>query len=265
VNITKANRRILIAVLVGGGLVALGLAGQLGPFRWAFDHTVAPVARGFTDIGTTTGEALANLGRVKDLARDNARLERENADLRQRLAADAETRRDNELLRKQLGLNVASTLKQEAAEVILFQPDSYRQFVTINKGSQVGIKLGMAVMSEGILIGTIFDTQPTTARIMLVTDPEFKLTAKDQDTGATGIIRGRLGGGLLLDKIGQTDTVRPGDTVTTSGLGGLVPAGLYIGRVESVDTRANVVFQAAHIETSLKVRSLRFAYVVLGP
>ena len=115
------------------------------------------------------------------------------------------------------------------------------------------------------MIGTISDVQPTTSKIMLVTDPEFKLTAKDQDTGATGIVRGQLGSGLILDKIGQTDSVKPGDTVTTSGLGGLVPAGILIGQVESVNSRANVVFQVAQVETSLKVTSLRFAYVVLGP
>jgi rod shape-determining protein MreC len=215
-------------------------------------------------FGATSGEALANLGSVRNLARDNVRLQRENADLRQRLAGDAETRRDNELLRKQLGLQVAGAPRQVAAEVVAFQPDTYRQFVTINEGSRAGIRPGMAVLSEGVLIGTIADVQPTTARIMLVTDPEFKLTAQDQDTAATGIVRGQLGSGLVLDKIGQTDAVKPGDTVTTSGLGGLVPAGLLIGQVESVNTRANVVFQVAQVETSLQLNRLRFAYVVLG-
>jgi rod shape-determining protein MreC len=249
---------------VGAALVVLGVMGRLGPLRWVYERTVMPAARGFSVLGATTGEALGNLGRVKDLARDNVRLERENADLRQRLAADAETRRDNDLLRKQLGLDVAATLRQVAAEVIAFHPDSYHQFVTINKGSAAGIQPGMAVTSEGVLIGTIVDVQSITSRIMLVTDPEFKLAAKDQDTNATGIIRGQLGSGLVLDKIGQTDTVKPGDTVTSSGLGSLVPAGLYIGQVEAVDTRANVVFQAAQVATSMRVSRLRFAYVVMG-
>jgi rod shape-determining protein MreC len=263
-GLSRANRRILILIGAGVLVVLLGIVGKLGPLRSVYDRTLAPLGLGLSQVGSTTGEAIANLGRVKDLARDNARLEHENADLRQRLAADAETRRDNELLRKQLGLDVAGAPRQVAAEVISFQPDSYRQFVTINKGAGAGVAPGMAVVSDGVLIGTIAEAQSTTARIMLVTDPEFKLTAKDQDTGATGIIRGQLGSGLLLDKIGQTDTVRPGDTVTTDGLSGLVPPGLFIGQVESVDTRANVVFQSAAVSTSLKASRLRFAYVVLG-
>jgi rod shape-determining protein MreC len=259
-----ANRRILVAVVIGAVLMMAGLLGQLGPARWLYDHTLAPVAHAMSDFGSNAGEAVSNMGRVRNLARDNARLEQENAGLRQRLAADAETRSDNELLRNQLGLVAAGAPRQVAAEVISFQPDSYRQFVTINKGAKADIKPGMAVMSEGVLIGTINDVQPTTARIILVTDPEFKLTAKDQASNATGVIRGQLGSGLVLDKIGQTDMVKPGDTVTTSGLGGLVPAGLFIGRVESVDTRANVVFQSAQVGTTLKASRLRFAYVVLG-
>jgi rod shape-determining protein MreC len=99
---------------------------------------------------------------------------------------------------------------------------------------------------------------------MLVSDPEFKLTAKDQDSGAVGIVEGQLGSGLQLDDIAQSDTMKAGDTVTTSGLGGVVPAGLLIGQLESVDTRANAVFQTGLVQTPLKMDQLRFAFVVVG-
>jgi rod shape-determining protein MreC len=167
------------------------------------------------------------------------------------------------LLRAQLGLEVAGTPRQIAAEVVSAQPDSFRQFISINKGAGAGLASGMAVMSEGVLVGVIHDVSLVSARIKLVSDPDFKLTAKDQDTGALGIIRGQLGGGLVLDKIGQTDHVKPGDTVTSSGLGSVVPSGLYIGQVESVDTRANVVFQSAQVATTVRVSALRFVFVVV--
>jgi rod shape-determining protein MreC len=261
----RANRRIWLTVLVGAGLVTAGMLGTLGPLRWAFNHSVVPAGSGLAVLGSNAAEAMANIGRVRNLAQDNTKLAEENANLRQRLAEDSEVRRDNELLRKQLGLDVAGAPPEVAAEVVAFQPDSYRQFVTMNKGSRVGIKTGMAVLSQGMVIGTIADVQATTAKVMLVTDPEFSLTAKDQDTNATGIVRGRLGSGLVLDDIAQSDSVKAGDTVTTSGLGGVVPAGLLIGQLESVNTRANAVFQSGDVQTSLKVNSLRFAFVVLSP
>jgi rod shape-determining protein MreC len=261
---SKANRRIIIVVALGALLVTFGALGQLGVLRWVIDHTVLPAARGLSAAGATAGEAMSNLTRVSSLARDNSRLERENSQLRQRLAADAETRSDNVLLRKQLGLDVAGNLRQVAAEVVMFSPDSYRQFVTINKGSKAGIAVGMGVTAEGVLIGTIADVQAGSARIMLVTDPEFKLASKDQDTNATGILRGQIGNGLVLDEIGQTDTIKPGDSVTSAGLGGQIPPGLFIGKVQSVNSRANLVFQSAQVETEFRVTGLRFVNVVLG-
>jgi rod shape-determining protein MreC len=261
----RANRRIWLTVLVGAVLVAAGLLGMLGPLRWAFNHSVVPAGSGLSALGSSAAEALSNVGQVRNLARDNSKLEVANAGLRQRLAEDAEIRRDNVSLRKQLGLDVAGAPPEVAAEVVAFQPDSYRQFVTINKGSRAGIKSGMAVLSQGVVMGTISDVQSTTARVMLVTDPEFSLTAKDQDSNATGIVRGQLGSGLVMDDIAQSDTVKVGDTVTTSGLGGVVPAGLLIGQLQSVNTRSNAVFQSADVQTSLKVNNLRFAFVVTGP
>lgn len=263
-QLSKVNRRISIVLAAALLLVLLGVVGKLGPISWLYDHTVVPIGSGLAGFGTSTAQAFANLGAVRNLAADNARLAEQNAELRQQVAADASIRRDNDQLRAQLGLEAVGGPQEIAADVVAFEPDSYRQLVTIDKGSSSGIHAGMAVLSGGILIGTINDTASNTARIMLVTDPDFKLTAEDQNTGADGLIEGQLGGGLSLDDIGQNDTVKPGDSVTTSGLGGTVPSGLLIGQVASVNTRTNVVFQTAQVQTTLQLSKLRFAYVVVG-
>jgi rod shape-determining protein MreC len=263
-NRSVINRRIIIIVAIAAAITIAGALGALGPLKWAYDHTVVPASRGLSSFGSSTSEAISNIGNVRNLSRDLAGLERENAELKQRLAADAETRRDNEVLRRQLGLNIASAYEQVGAEVVAFQPDSYRQFVTINKGKKDGINKGQGVMSEGSLIGVISEVQPSTAKVALVTDPEFRLTAKDQDGNATGVVSGQLGSGLIMEKIGQTDVIKPGDTITSAGFGGEVPAGLLIGQVQSVNTNDNAIFQSARLVTPLKINHLRFVFVVKG-
>ena len=94
--------------------------------------------------------------------------------------------------------------------------------------------------------------------------PSFKLTAEDQDTQATGVVQGQLGAGLAMTEIGETDQVHPGDTVTTTGLSGLVPAGLLIGKIESANAPTNAVFQSAEVSTTLVTNQLRFVMVVIG-
>jgi rod shape-determining protein MreC len=263
-NLRRANRRILLIVLLGAFLVLGGITGAISPVRWAFNHTILPIAHGLASAGSATSQTVTNIVSVQDLAKRNDSLARENAALRQRLAADAETRRDNDALRRELGLQVAGAPKQVAAEVVAFQPNTYRQFVTINRGGDSGFMNGMAVMSEGVLIGVLSDVQSNVSKVILVSDPEFKLTAKDQDTSADGLVQGQLGTGLAMTQIGQTASVHPGDTVTTSGLGGLVPAGLLIGQIESVNTAANAVFQSAEVSTTLSASKLRFVMVVIS-
>ena len=262
-NRRSLNRRIFLIVTAGALLIIIGLTSAKGPLDWLYNITLAPVSRSLAGTGSDISATMADIGRVSRLARDNADLARENARLRQRLAADAETRRDNELLRQQLGLDVAGAAPQVSAEVVAFQPDSYRQFITINKGSADGLKAGQAVLSEGVLVGLIASVSTHSGKIILVVDPEFKLAAKVQGNNeADGILQGQLGGGLVMQKIDQTKQVRPGDIVTSSGLGGRVPAGLLIGQVQSVNNHNDVIFKSAQISTPLEPSRLRFVFVV---
>src|ERR1700683_2624533 len=127
----EASRKVLLVVAVGAVLVVLGSLTALGPVRWLYDHTALPMASWLTGIGEGAGGFFSDLTQVRNLARQNAQLEQQNATLRQQLAADDETRRDNEILRKQLGLDVAGGPPGGGGEVIALHPDSYRQFLTI--------------------------------------------------------------------------------------------------------------------------------------
>ncbi|MEO7617316.1 MAG: rod shape-determining protein MreC [Candidatus Saccharibacteria bacterium] len=263
-NRNRANRRLVVTLGAGALLVVLGLLGRVGPVRWVYDHSLGPVGHSFAGAGSGMSEFFDNLGKVSHLAADNTKLEQENASLRQRLAADADTRRDNDILRRQLGFAVAGGTKQVGAEVIAFQPDSYRQFITINRGLNDGLTKGMAVTSDGILVGLVSEVSATSAKVALVTDPEFRLAVRDDETGAEGILSGQLGSGLIMDQISQTDSVKTGDSLTSAGLGGSVPRGLYIGQIQSVNTRQNAVFQSAQVITTLRANHLRFVFVVIG-
>ena len=263
-NRNRANRKLIITLGIGAVVVVFGLLGKVGSVRWVYDHTLAPVGHSFAGAGSGMSDFFDNIGKVSHLSADNAKLEQENAMLRQRLAADADARRDNDLLRRQLGFEVAGGPKQVGAEVIAFQPDSYRQFITINRGSNDGITRGMAAMSDGVLAGLVSDVSATSSKVALVTDPEFRLAVRDDETGAEGILSGQLGSGLIMDQISQTDKVSTGDSLTSAGLGGGVPRGLYIGQIQSVNTRQNAVFQSAQVITTLRANHLRFVFVVIG-
>jgi rod shape-determining protein MreC len=263
-RVPVANQRIVVALGVGALIVIIGLVGRLGPVLWIYDHTLVPIGSGLTSIGNSTSSDLSNIANIRNLAKENLQLTLDNEQLRQQLAGDAQAMQENTELKQQLGLDVGGSPKEVGADVVAFEPDSYRDFITLNRGTHSGIAAGMAVISQGVLIGTVQSVQSNTATVMLVTDPDFKLAAEDQNTGADGVLSGQIGGGLMMGMIGQNETVKSGDTIITSGLGGTVPAGLVIGQIESVNSGSNVVFQTAQVETSMTLTDLRFAFVVVG-
>jgi rod shape-determining protein MreC len=261
---TDSRRRIIIVVAIGALLVLAGAGGALGPIEWAYNHSLVPMARSLSVAGSGVGNFFGILGQVRNLSAENTKLEIENATLRGRLASSADALRENDALRRQLGLQEAGTPQQVGADVVAFQPDSYRQFLTINRGSRNGIKLGQAALNNGIVVGTISEVSSSTAKLQLITDPEFALAVRDQETGALGVMHGQLGGGLTIKDIAQTDTMNPSDTIASSGLGGVVPENLLIGQVLSINAQTGGIFKAAQVSTTLQAEQLRFVFVVVG-
>jgi rod shape-determining protein MreC len=228
-------------------------------------YALSPVGRVFSSTGSGVGGFFHTAGQVSSLAEDNARLSRQVAELRQRLSDDAELRVQNDVLRRQLNFGSTRADQLVPAQVVAYQPDNFRQYLTINRGSSDGLKEGMAVVSEGFLVGKIAEVGPKTAKVFLVIDPTFRVNGLSQETRATGTVHGQIGSGLTMEKIAQSDTIHPGDTIITSGLGGDLPRGLMIGHVESVSSSDNAVFQSAQVASDLKFAKLEIVFVVVNP
>lgn len=260
----KRANKVLLLVASGALLVWAGGKGLLDPLRGAINFVITPVGSVFSSAGSGTGNFLRTFIQVRDLSEKNAKLEKEVAELQQRLSEDAELRHQNETLKRQLGFGEAASRQLIPAEVVAYQPDNFRQFVTINRGTNSGVKEGMAVISEGALVGKITEVDKSTAKVFLVTDPNFKVGGLSQDSRATGTIKGQLGSGLIMDKIAQSEVVKPGDTILTSGLGGDLPKGIIIGQVESVNQSDNAVFQTAQVASPLRFSKLEVVFVVVS-
>ena len=85
---------------------------------------------------------------------------------------------------------------------------------------------------------------------------------QNPDSRATGIVRGRNDDWLLMQYIGQQEQVRTGDLVITSGLGGVFPAGMPIGKVAQLRRREQDLFQEALVEPAARLSHLERVYVL---
>lgn len=123
--------------------------------------------------------------------------------------------------------------------VLSYPAGPFAQEVTIDAGSSSGIREGTPVVDADGLIGHVTTVSPSTARVMLLDDPDSSVTAQDVTQHVTGLIRPGPRGTLILDQVSKEATVNKGDQVVTRGTidrqyPDLYPYGIPIGSVTQV-------------------------------
>jgi rod shape-determining protein MreC len=244
-----------VGAMVGLALF-LAVAGQIGvlnPFQGAFLKVTSPVSNAFTGVFRPVAALLSDAGNLRELQVENRELRLENEQLRVQLVdlqRDAE--RVNEL-EEALGiLEETGDQTRVAASIVSRVSTSFDAVVSINRGSNHGIRNGMVVLSsKGTLIGTVTKTFGDSSFVRLISDSRSKVNAEVQQSKVAGIVRGNPGRTLTFD-LAQAD-VKVGDTIVTSGLGGNYPAGLPIGRVSEVSGTTQDLYRKVTIEPAVRL------------
>lgn len=169
-----------------------------------------------------------------NLYRNQGELLKRVAELEQRQVGFEELSKENQRLRQLLEFKKEIPSKTVAARVIGRDLVPWRKTVLIDKGSVHGIKKRMAVVNAQGLVGRIVEVAPFSARAILLLDPESRVSALFQESRDLGIAEGDGSSLLRLTHIERDSTVKVGDRVLSSGLGGVYPKGVPIGQVEMV-------------------------------
>lgn len=241
----------------------MDMTGSLGFLKSGFFRVFSAAAHTVGKVTVGVKNTFNTLASIRGLVRENAEglqkiqaLTFENARLKS--AQD-----ENISLRRALALKQQSPLNLMAVEVLTLDPTGFSQTITVDKGSDSGVALGLpVVVAPGILVAKITKVYKTSAEATLVTDPEIAVNAEVVDSGAKGLVRGEHGLTLALDLLTQNDLIKTGDQVITSGLSGDFPRGLLIGSIAAVRSQNTDLFQKAYISSAADLRNLRFLYVV---
>jgi rod shape-determining protein MreC len=232
------DRHGLQVALVG---LAVGAA-------WAIRYTQASmVVEVFQEVTrpfqlTPTKEE--QLERARVLARD------------QRLA---ELESQNRKFKELLGI-ASSKQKGVVAPVIGRSADHWWQQVTLGKGSKEGVKKGDIVTGPGGLVGRIESVSPNTSRVLLVTDSTSRVGITISRSRNMGFMRGQGTNQAVIEFFDKVPDVKPGDVITTSPISELFPAGIPVGRVESVNITKSPAPEA-YVELSAPVNALEWVIV----
>lgn len=151
-----------------------------------------------------------------------------------------------------------------SVQVIARDDTPYVQGITIDHGANDGIKKDAVVITHQGLVGHVEKVEPTTAKVRLINDLNSSVSVRLQtESRTTGIVRGQSQGNLMvIAYIPQTDVVSRDDVVLTSGLGGVYPEGLVVGKVARVERNDADPFQAAVVESAVAMDKLERLYVL---
>ena len=154
-------------------------------------------------------------------------------------------------LRRLLRLTETLDRPTRVARVIGREATPWFRTLLVDLGRSSGVPEGAAVVVEQGMVGQILEAGPAAARILLLTDPRFRVGALVQRSRAQGIALGTVGGRCYLAYITSEEAVRAGDVVLTSGVGGLIPKGLVLGTVVRVDRDPSGLYWQAQMQPSV--------------
>jgi len=210
----------------------------------------------FSDLYNTYSENKRLKARIGELAQNKAKL--------------AVVQDENKKLKQELKLDGTLTdYTTVNASVLTRSPSSWQSYLTINRGQTSGIKKDMPVMSGKGLIGRIVEVDKISSKVELIsTDNElndkFASEILGENKNITGVVSryDSSTGDLVMENVNSTKNIKKGQSVITSGLGGLTPRGLYIGKVYGIKKDNYGMTNSVYITPAAELRNFTVVTVI---
>ncbi len=172
-------------------------------------------------------------------------------------------RKENERLRRLLSISESGLFKSIGAHVVARTPSFLSNVLYIDRGSEDGIRADEPVLSGDGIVGRTILVSKHQAQVQLITNPDASVGVMLERTRTPGVLRGSGDFLLSLNYIGNSEQVEVGDAVLSSGLDGIFPKGLAIGKV--VDTRkGSGVFRSIKVQPYIDFMRIEEVSVVLA-
>ena len=263
--------RLLIIVLIVTSLflITLDLRGVqvIDGLRTGTQTAVTPVQRAGAWLVTPFRNFFSDVTHLGRTRNQIEKLQEENDKLRLTL----QNRENADALLKQLKgvLDLAGTARYKvvAAKVISQgSSTSFTQTITIDVGSNSGVRSNMTVLSGYGLVGVVKYVYPNSALVQLASDPAFRIGTRIADSQQIGILSGQGTRRGVLQLLDNRSQIKKGDVLLARGSQGGRPfvPGVPIGQVTDVDNSPGAVTQTADVKFYVNFSTLGVVAVVVS-
>ncbi len=230
--------------------------------------TMGPGQEATTGIGGWFRNIFVYFGSIKALREENETLKKENIKLDKQVRDMMGLEAENDRLRIMLDLaKTENNLDLVASRVIAKDPSNWYSSFTINKGTEHGIEKNQAVFTANReLIGQIYKVGTNWAEVITILDPDSGVGSMVERTQDIGVLEGdsslRMKGLCRLGYLSRDAEIAVGDYVETSGLGGIYPKGLLIGKVTEVKEDNATMSKSATVEPIADIDRVNEVFVL---
>jgi rod shape-determining protein MreC len=236
--IIDSRIRVLETMRVGVGVV-------LYPVQWAL-LVPSRVADSIGDYFTS----------VSTLQRENAALKQRDLERSQALLTGQQLTVENERLRTLLGARARVQNNVTLATVLYESRDRFTRKLVVQIGVDEGVRPGNPVIDDLGVVGQVTRVYKGTAEVTLLTDKDQSIPVQIVRNGLRGAAFGGVDPGTLdLRFMAANADIVNGDVAVTSGLDGLYPLGLAVGKVTLVERTAKDQFARIVLQPTAGVQN----------
>lgn len=265
------NRYVLgFFAIVVLALVLISYTGQdrptLTPVEKIIKGVVTPLESGVTRVLNSIGDAVGSVFTIGSIKEENKNLKQRVSTLESENLLLKEYEYQNLRLRELLNFKdtVGRSYETVSASVVALNPSNTDKTVTINRGENDGVRKNMAVVTSLGLVGHVINVSGNSAEVMLIVDKNSAVGGLVQVTRTPGIIEGEgnNSGYLKMTHISKEAPVREKQVVVSSGLGGVFPKGLPVGRTTKIEIESNGLEKYAVIRPFVDFNRLEEVMVI---
>jgi rod shape-determining protein MreC len=267
------SRKVLLVVgailLITLNVIGLSLSSRqpildhgLGRFGLV---VVGPIQTAVTYIFDFVGDIWRHYFFLVNAAQENGRLRKELETATARIENCNEIELANRRLRSLIRFQQDIDQKMLPAEVVGKDPSPWFKSVIIDKGRADGVVKGLPVVIPEGIAGQVVAVSAHHAKVLLIIDANNAVDALVQRSRARGIVTGAADNRCIFKYVSRQDDVQEGDMLIASGLDGVYPKGLAIGRVAAVDRPTAGIFQDVTVTPVVDFQTLEEVLVVMAP
>lgn len=226
---------------------------------------VMPIQNGLTYLKNKVSGNSTFFTDISNLKTENEQLKEQNSKLEQSLRELENIKTENETLKEYLGLTEKyGEYKTVPGYVINREISNYSKTIIINIGENDGIEENMTVIADEGLVGHIVSVTPNTAKVQTIIDTSSSISCLMSTNKDSIVCKGTLDSNVELKAmyIPTDANLVQGDSIDTSGLGGIYPKGIHVGTIKKIVSTKNITDRYALVETAVNFNKLNTVLVV---